>query len=254
MPNYIEYRKSISLELMSIKDRVRNFVSHWSEDGRYKEVILKNVLEKHLPKTVSVGTGFVVGDDTVVSSQIDIIIYSNDYPPLFHMGDFVIVVKECVLGIIEVKSKIENGCKFREMIQKAHENGELIGAHIFNGVFGYEADVTVDSDSLPESVRSYLVEYSGYINNIAFGHNLFIKYWEAGMPSNSNFRTAPDVPHYSFYKLENLSFGYFISNLIEDVYTNLHGSTIPTNLSNALYPIEQTKEASRIDRYEIELR
>lgn len=54
MPNYINYRKSISSELMSIKDRVRNFITHWPEDGRYKEVILKNVLGKHLPKTVSI--------------------------------------------------------------------------------------------------------------------------------------------------------------------------------------------------------
>ncbi len=77
MPDYISYRKSLSHELMSIKNRVRNFVSHWPEDGRYKEVILKNVLEAHLPKTVSVGTGFVVGDCSRTSSQIDIIVYSN---------------------------------------------------------------------------------------------------------------------------------------------------------------------------------
>lgn len=62
MPNYIEYQQSISKELMSIKDRVRNFIDnhHWGEDGRYKEIILSHVLRQHLPKGISVGTGFVV--------------------------------------------------------------------------------------------------------------------------------------------------------------------------------------------------
>ena len=38
MPNYIEYQQSISKELMSIKDRVRNFIDnhHWGEDGRWQ--------------------------------------------------------------------------------------------------------------------------------------------------------------------------------------------------------------------------
>ena len=67
MPNYIEYQQSISKELMSIKDRVRNFIDnhHWGEDGRYKEIILSHVLRQHLPKGVSVGTGFVVNNDNI---------------------------------------------------------------------------------------------------------------------------------------------------------------------------------------------
>ena len=46
MPNYLEYQKSISKELLSIKDRLRNFIDdhHWPEDGRYKELILTDIL------------------------------------------------------------------------------------------------------------------------------------------------------------------------------------------------------------------
>ena len=49
MPNYIEYQKSISNELISVKNRVRNFIDgrHWGEDGRYKEIILSEILKKH---------------------------------------------------------------------------------------------------------------------------------------------------------------------------------------------------------------
>ena len=81
MPNYLEYQKSISKELLSIKDRLRNFIDdhHWPEDGRYKEIILTDILRKHLPKSVSVGTGFVMGEQGL-STQVDIIIYRNDFP------------------------------------------------------------------------------------------------------------------------------------------------------------------------------
>lgn len=256
MPNYIDYRKSISNELMSIKDRVRNFIMHWPEDGRYKEVILRNVLEKHLPKTVSVGTGFVVGDydnNSKTSSQIDIIIYSNSIPPLFCIEDFVIVTKESVFAIIEVKTKIYNN-QVETIIKKAHTNGKLIGNHIFNGIFAFEMDLLSNRDSLTMSISNSLKTHVGYVNNIAFGEDIFMKYWLAGLPQNSYSRIPPDVPHYSFYKLKKLAFGYFISNLIEDVYLQCERSPIPNTLSKALYPIEQTKEAHRIEEFEIEIR
>jgi hypothetical protein len=209
-------------------------------------------LEKQLPQTVSVGTGFVIGDDSECSTQIDIIIYSNAILPLFYMDDFVIVTRESVLGIVEVKTKIVTG-KISEMIEKANKNGKLIGSQIFNGIFGYESNLSTGSNSLPEKFVNSLKSNAGSVNNIAFGEDVFAKYWDAGLPQNSYFRTPPAVPHYSFYKLEKLSFGYFISNLVEDVYIKLNNEPIPPTLNNALYPIEQTKEAHRIEQYEIEL-
>lgn len=251
MPNYIEYRKSISLELKSIKNRVRSYVSHWPEDGRYKEIILKNVLERHLPKNVSVGTGFVIGEASEQTSQIDIIVYSNVLPPLFCLEDFVIVSKEAVLGVIEVKTTIRNN-EFNRIMSKAHKNGKLIGNHIFNGIFAYEADVKKGSGKLPPTLESSLVKFNGYVNNISFGEDIFMKYWNAGFPKNSHAGTQPNnQPHYSFYDIKELSFGYFISNLIEDAYIQCNQSEIPKTLKRALYPIEQTKEAFLIPNYEI---
>lgn len=119
MPNYLEYQKSISKELLSIKDRLRNFIDnhHWPEDGRYKEIILTDILRKHLPKSVSVGTGFVMGEQGL-STQVDIIIYRNDFPVMFRQSDFVIVVPEPVLGIIEVKSHITGATQLTQVIDK----------------------------------------------------------------------------------------------------------------------------------------
>ena len=211
MPDYKHYRKSISDELISIKDRVRDFVNHFPEDGRYKEIILKNVLIKHLPKTVSIGTGFVMCDNHEATSQIDIIIYDNRIPPLFQIDDFVIVVKESVLGIIEVKSKLCKS-KFKEVNEKAHKNGELIVGRdnlnlLFNGIFAYETDLNSTDSCLSDSIIFSLNEFHGQVRDICFGKDIFMKYWHSD--SQRNFTQNE---HCGFYKLEDLSFGYFIFN------------------------------------------
>lgn len=54
-----------------------------------------------------------------------IIIYDNRIPPLFQLDDFVIVVKESVVGIIEVKTTLRKS-EFNKINKKAHENGKLI--------------------------------------------------------------------------------------------------------------------------------
>lgn len=238
MPDYSSYQKSISMELRSEKDRVRHFIDdhHWGEDGRYKEAILKDCIRNKLPDSVKIGTGFVVGDHERLTSQIDLIVYRSEIPVLFKKDDFVILPKEAVLGIIEVKTRLDTG-KIREVWRKSHENGQIIGRHIFNGIFIYECD------RLPNRyiTRSERKNYSGYINNVAFGPDYFIKYWEDGQPRGERGEK------YRIYALDNLSFGYFISNLVEDVFVLTQNKRISDVLSNMFYPIEGTKEAHIYD-------
>lgn len=243
MPNHINYRKSISEELISTKDRVRNFIDnrHWGEDGRYKEIILSEKIKELLPEAVSVGTGFVMCEENKTTTQIDIIVYRKNLPFLFKKESFVIVPKESVLGIIEVKTKLYSS-NISETISKAHANGQLIGSHIFNGIFSYE-DGFDFSETLNNNLSSNLCNNTGFINNIAFGKNYFMKFWQ---PGNNN-----EHAHYSFYRIEDLAFGYFISNLIEDVHIQLNAVQIPASITQSLYPIENGKEVHRLNNYEI---
>lgn len=220
MPDYKSYRQSISNELISQKDRVRDFVQHFPEDGRYKEIILKNVLEKHLPPTVSIGTGFVMCENHKATSQIDIIIYDNRIPPLFKINDFVIVVKESVVGIIEVKSTIHKK-DFKKINEKAHKNGELIvgnsANYIFNGILAYETDINPDCRTLAKPIANALQEYHGQIGHICFGKDIFMRYWH-----EDSQRKFLQNEHCGFYKLDDLAFGYFISNLLEWVLIKIN--------------------------------
>lgn len=106
--SYIEYRKSISNELLELSRRFRLFLpnQHFPEDGRYKENILKVIIEKFMPSGASVATGFVINGNEEISNQIDILIYNNSIPPLFKTSDLVIVSSASVLGIVEVKTKL----------------------------------------------------------------------------------------------------------------------------------------------------
>lgn len=240
MPNYMAYQKSISDELISIKDRVRNFIDghHWGEDGRYKEIILSHTLRQHLPKSVSVGTGFVVRNNKL-TKQIDIIVYRNDFPLMFKQDDFIIAPSESVLGIIEVKSRINTDVG-KKAIRNATENGRIIGKDIFNGVFAFESKKECFNNP---GLRNELANSEGVVNHLCFGADIFLKYWETGHPNINP--CAQDS--YAVYQIQSLAFGYFISNLIEDIHIDLHNQQLPNALNRMFYPIEETKEAHKID-------
>lgn len=275
MPNNnTRYQQSIAAEFTALKDRVRFFIedNHWGEDGRYKEIILMNYLRRVLPDNVAVGTGFVKNQLNQLTDQIDIIVYKKNDPKLFSEGDFVILMPESVLGIIEVKSKltsqilcgrIKKGRKILSTIDKCHNNGQIIGRpEIFNGIFSYEKEMSfedrVHSDKLVEQLR----EKSGYINHICFDHNIFMRFWVDGNPLD---RSEDIRSCYSFYDLSynrifyertshsGLAYGYFISNLLEIIYNIVAPNVLSSQYFEFLYPLENSKEAYRMLGCEIKI-
>src|SRR3954470_22056388 len=61
------YFQSVHDELLSLKNRVREVTSdpHWLTDGEWKESVLRTILRRHLPSTVSVGRGLLLAANTV---------------------------------------------------------------------------------------------------------------------------------------------------------------------------------------------
>ena len=106
-PDYTSYHKSLTDELYSIKDRIRNLVKHWPTDGESKEAVLRSLLRKLLPESVIVGRGFIVASDRS-STQIDVLIVDARKPTLFRDGDLLIVTPDAVLGVIEVKTRLRS--------------------------------------------------------------------------------------------------------------------------------------------------
>ena len=246
--DYKAYHESVAIELLASRNRVRYFIgsSNWPEDGRFKEMLLMNYLKKNLPSNVSVGTGFVKnGEET--TKQIDLIVYDNSIPTLFSEGDFVIVLPESVYGIIEVKSRITSGEMISGTISNANKNGEIIGMKIFNGVFGYETDISISNNrSLADSVKLGPIDKPGFVNHISFGANFFFLYWHDGNPD-----AGDGVKCFSFYEINNLSFGYFFSNLVEFIHLRSRNQLLSDTMSNFLYPISEGKETYRLRDLEV---
>lgn len=238
-----KFQESITNELDIVKNRVRNLIgsANWAEEGRYKEAILRNVIRRFLPSCLSLGTGFIIrknNHDTKISRQIDIIVYDNTIPVLFSEGNFVITTYKNVKAIIEVKTKISNH-DLHESINKSKENGKLINKNkkIFNGIFSYEYNDGIESDSIDNALKNA----EGYVNYLSLGKDIFIKFWE----KEDRNRLHPNINNcegdfYNIYNLRGLSFSYFISNLI--------CMTCGREIDDRwwfLFPIEGTKERYR---------
>ena len=123
-PDLVAYHKSISAELTSNKNRIRNLIGsvHWLTDGEHKESILRKVIENFAPEIFRIGRGFVCypssrNTDEKSSKQIDILITSKDKPTLYKDIDLHLVTADSVKAIIEVKTKLKKGEDFKKIVK-----------------------------------------------------------------------------------------------------------------------------------------
>lgn len=216
----INYHQNTTRELIALKDNVRNLIEHWGEDGRYKEAVLKNMIQRFLPEKYIIATGFVIKPTNArgehkPSKQIDLLIYDNESPVIFKEGDFVILTPDGVRAIIEVKANLQNQ-NVTQVVNQANANGKFIfdgkedkSQLFFNGIFSFEsaglntdlfARQITEANALSERNRNYK---KFKVNHISLNENWFVKYWP-----------DEDLPH-SVYDIQNLSFSFFISNLID---------------------------------------
>ncbi len=244
--NTIEFHRTTGKELLALKDRVRNLVFHWGEDGRYKEAVLKSVIQRFLPTKYAIATGFVVKQTAVrgehlSSKQIDLLIYDTSFPVLFKESDFVIVTPDAVRGIIEVKANLENQ-GLTKVIKKANKIGEFIfngksntAAPFFNGIFSYEGfgtlnDIVIVRDGIINASTD-LIEDANFtkyrVNHICLNVDWFYKFWGQEEAGNQNF----------VYRISELSFSFFIGNLMDF----LAGQSVIDN-SNLWFPVDKSIE------------
>lgn len=243
------FQESITQELDSIKNRVRNLLgdAHWGEEGRFKEAVLKNVLRKFLPSNLSVGTGFILkaegesDNENVHSRQLDIIIYDNTKPVLFSEGDFIITTTSNVRGIVEVKSKITANT-FVDVIQQFDNSiSDFITEfnereeRIFAGIFAFTFEGNIDSSRIEDE----LFGSRHIVNHISLGSNYFIRKWKH--EDRNRLAVPVECPgdFYNYYELINLSFSYFIANMVDITCGGLNDRYWFS------FPIEGTKEIHR---------
>lgn len=152
--NSKKYYGSLAAEIAVKSEQISLLTSHGQTAGNYRELILRSLLEKYLPSRFGVGTGFIEG----VPKQLDIIIYDKiNFPVVFQEGDLVVVHKEAVRGIIEVKTTLDSQ-KLKESLQAFYDifRAGLFKPilPIFKGVYSFESNYK-NTSGLAKSIKNF---------------------------------------------------------------------------------------------------
>jgi hypothetical protein len=210
-----DYLESLTRELHSLKNRVRNFIdnTHWLTDGEWKESVVRHFLQRNLPDSVGVGRGFIV-EAGRSSHQIDILLHNRAKPVLFRDGNLVFVTPDTVVGIIEVKTKLSLST-FEESLASFCSDAELMRSYGSDGkfaaLFSYEYDGRGNQHYL-----NILAETSDRdkmrLDFVALGKSAFLKYWELDPDK-------PKRPYYGWhsYQLNGIAPGYFLHNVVDAI-------------------------------------
>lgn len=256
--NLVAFRKSITDELLALKNRVRDLIgsSHWQTDGEHKETILRRILKIHAPGTVRIGKGFVcypslLSDPTqtgqpICSGQIDILVTSLNRPVLYREDDLQFVTADSVEAIIEVKTKVKSG-KSKDSLWKVLEKLSTQVEHIRrNSIFPNKCHASLfvfdKTDLEPTYVLRAVKNASKkstlrVIDTISIGLDNFVKYWDAG----SKVKSPIKGPVWHLYHLKNLSQTYLLGNIIVHLSPG-----IPDKALRAWFPLYRTKEEYRV--------
>lgn len=218
------YFESLGLELASLQKRVRYLINdaHWPTDGEWKESVLRQVLRRHLPAAAVVGRGFVITKDAV-SSQIDVLISDGTKPVVFRDGDLAFVTPDAVLGIIEVKSRV-NAAQFGDAAAKIARNIELVRVHpnirAFAALFSFEAE-GYDATCYLERAVVAASNCNQRLDFSAVGDEHFLKYWHLDPESGQLLYQT-----WCSYLMPHLASGYFVHNVVDAVCPD---SVVPNN-------------------------
>ena len=240
----VAYHKSISSDLTSAKDRIRNLIgsAHWLTDGEYKESILRKVIENFAPEVFRIGRGFVCYPSSQntgkkCSTQIDILITSKDKPTLYKDIDLHLVTADSVKAIIEVKTKLQQGTEFQGIVKSLSENVKQIRENTksscWAGLFVYESGNITHEYLLRVLQEVANNDQNAVINCVAIGDELFVRFLE-----NGHLVSSPEKsPIWHSYQLSKLAHSYFVSNLI----AHLSLGFLP-EIEEAWFPIYNSKE------------
>jgi len=193
----LAYFQSLTQEVNALKNRVRYFIKdrHWLSDGQWKESVLRAVLRRHLPKSLGIGSGFIVTGEEI-STQIDIIVYETTKPILFQDGDFVVVTPDLVRAIIEVKTKVVRA-DLPEIIEKLAITHYLTAStglcQPFVGLFSYEHQ-GCDHNAVLETLGSTVQGCSRRNTHcVSLGNDLFTRFWYCPPETGPTSWTTPST-------------------------------------------------------------
>ncbi|MEZ6070250.1 MAG: DUF6602 domain-containing protein [Pirellulales bacterium] len=245
-PNIVDYHKSISDELNALKNRVRNLATHWPTDGEWKEAVLRTVIRRHLPPSMTVGRGFIVTRDKS-STQLDLMVIDARRPTLFRDGDLVIVTPDAVRAIVEVKTAINTTREFHECVAKLAATSEFnpdgYWGPPWRGLFVFEESLGCHEELL-KCLYTVFEQTQVPVHAVSYGDSCFLRFFSDCEVEEGDDTTAELTERWRFYRIEHLAASYFIGNLIRGC-CSLDGP-----ISDEWFPMTAGKSGYQIDEIE----
>ena len=100
-------------------ENIKKTNPHYAERGAETEDLLKDFLNRVLPKRFSADTGLVIDLEDNISSQTDVIIYDSYNSPIYRTGSRLLILpSDNVASVIEVKSNL-NKAELEDAAQKS---------------------------------------------------------------------------------------------------------------------------------------
>jgi len=209
------YFESLGLELNSLRNRIRQLIAdaHWQTDGEWKESVVRTILRRHLPSTATVSRGFVVTSEAA-TGQLDVLIHDSAKPVVFQDSDLAFVTPDAVLGIVEVKSRVNPG-QLGTAVKRIADNIELIRRHpnsqAFAALYAFEDDGG-DPRSYLERVARAAGCWDARLDFAAIGDSRFLRYWHLDPETQSRMHQR-----WHSYYMPGLATGYFVHNVVDSI-------------------------------------
>lgn len=212
--DFLPYLQSLADELAAVKNRVRLLVQHWPTDGHFKEAILRQLLRRHLPESVLIGTGFVV-NSFGPSTEADLLVVDRTMPTLFKEDELLIVTPESVRAVIEVKTRVKGLADLSKVAiklaaQKAHVQRHVQCKDVWAGLFVYEGEDAPHEEIL-KAVGEAKAHHQCWIDSVAYGADTFVKFFS--IPEDKG-GPRPSQAWHSFHD-SGLAPANFVASLIE---------------------------------------
>lgn len=149
-------------DILEVKGKLLNNAGHSLHKGNGREFFVKEFLTHHIGKHISVGTGEIIDHNSAPKqsrNQWDVVLYNNKIPNLSYCTDVTAFLIESVSSLIEVKSNLTKtelekaitAAKNAKELAKNRANQKLLNhetlyqPRIFNYVFAYDSDCTMET-------------------------------------------------------------------------------------------------------------
>lgn len=222
--------------------------SDWTHPGSHCEILIRELLRRTMLSGMSVDKGFIygrvsTGGEDHHGPEIDILIHdTTHYAPIFRLNDFVVVLPESVLGIIQVKRSFSSGRDgplakgIRQAVEaRQHLLDVLVQTKVRRQALAYGGDITrvKNYPEIPEllsRVFSAVVAFDDDTNGSVETYSQYLsdayeanqKYAYSGCEENSTLFAMPDFVG----SLKHVCAASFRRNIIKReyfLYTARHG-------------------------------